>query len=106
MLVSVVMVVRFKVEGIDSAAGVAQLHDAVASKVNELAKQMGAIHHDCFYSPSTGEGVVIDEWPSPADAEAFWSTDTFGAAMAEAGVGPLGEVLVLEKAPLDPQYRF
>lgn len=99
---SVVMVLRFPYGGIDIGA----IHDEVAAKVNELAKSMGAIHHDIYLSRQTNEVVVIDEWPSADDANAFWATDTFREALGGAGMGPPSEVYVLEHVDGDPAYRF
>jgi hypothetical protein len=99
----VVMVVRFK--GVDRER-FGEAHERVAAKVNELARDMGATHHDVYYSPSLGEAVVIDEWPSREVAERFWATDTFRSALAESGVGPPDEVYALEPIEGDPAYRF
>ena len=102
---SVVMVLRFKVEDIDKET-LAKTHDEVAAKVNELGKSMGVIHHDIYYSAGTGEAVVIDEWPSAEDAEKFWSTDTFRSALGDAGMPPPAEVYVLERVEGNPSFRF
>jgi hypothetical protein len=49
---------------------------------------------------------VIDEWPSPEDAERFWSSETFRSALGEVGFPPPADVYVLEKVEGDPMYRF
>ena len=99
---SVVMVVRLPYDGNDIGA----IHDEVAAKVNDLAKSMGAIHHEIYLSRQTNEAVVIDEWASADDANAFWATDTFREALGGAGMRPPTEVSILEKVEGDPACRF
>jgi heme-degrading monooxygenase HmoA len=99
---SVLMVIRFT--GVERER-VGPAHEQVAGKVNELGKQMGAIHHDIYWSPSHSEVVVIDEWRSAEDAEKFWATDEFREALAEVGFPPPADVYVLERVE-DTSLRF
>jgi uncharacterized protein with GYD domain len=99
---SVLMVLRFTGVGRE---GVGAAHERVAGRVNELAKQMGAIHHDIYWSPSHSEVVVIDEWTSPEDARKFWETDEFRAALGAEGFPAPDDVYVLERVE-DTTLRF
>lgn len=100
---SVMMILRWKDMDRDT---IRALHDEVAPKVNELARSMGASHHHVYYAPQSNECVMIDEWPSPLEAEQFWGTDQFREMLGAAGGRPPDEVTVLESAGADTAYEF
>ena len=100
---SVTMILRWKDMDRDT---IRAKHDEVAPKVNELGRSMGVIHHHVFYAPQSNECVMIDEWPSPAEAEQFWTTDTFREALGAAGMRAPDEVIVLESSGADGANEF
>lgn len=100
---SVTMIIRWK--DMDRET-IRKLHDEVAPKVNELGRTMGATHHRVYYAPQSNECVMIDEWPSPAEAEKFWGTDEFREALVGAGGRPPDEVTVLEDSGADKANEF
>ena len=100
---SVVWIGRWKDQNRDEQA---KGHDAAAEKIAQMSRDAGAIHHDVYHASDAGEGFVIDEWESREALEGFLSSPEFRSALEDAGFSPPDEVIILEKLPGDPQYRW
>jgi hypothetical protein len=73
--------------------------------IAQRAQERGAIHHD-FYADN-GEIVVVDEWPSAEDFQAFFEAEgeSIGKLMADAGVqGEPGPPSFYEKLSLGDEF--
>ena len=86
---SVVVVIKFPGATVDRFKEVYARHTETMAAVSAEGRSKGAIHH-MFLADENGEMMVIDEWGSMAEFEAFFAAqDDIKAIVGEIGVtGP------------------
>ncbi len=85
---SVIVIAHFSVPDMDKTMAVLAEHAALLDSVTEYAKGVGAIHHR--FMAGDGELVVLDEWESPEQFQAFFegNADVETITMAAGVTGP------------------
>ena len=77
---SVVVIARFRVSDMNQVMETLEANAAMLAEVTEQAKGMGCLHHR--FVAGDGELVVIDEWETPEQFQAFFEGNANVAKVA------------------------
>lgn len=101
---SVVIVVKFPGAKVDKFKEVYARHAETMAAISAEGRSKGAIHH-MFVADENGDAMVIDEWGSTAEFEAFFAAqEDIKAIVGEIGV--TGAPSSVSYTVLDTSDRF
>lgn len=101
---SVVVIIKFPGAKVDKFKEVYARHAETMAAISAEGHSKGALHH-MFVEDENGDMMVIDEWGSMAEFEAFFATqDDIKAVVAE--VGTSGAPSAVSYPVLETSDRF
>ena len=101
---SVIVIVRFPGARVDKFREVYDRHTEMMKAISAEGRSKGAIHHQ-FVEDENGDAMVVDEWGSLAEFDAFFSAqEDIKKIVAEFGL--TGQPTVVSYQILDTADRF
>jgi heme-degrading monooxygenase HmoA len=101
---SVMVIVKFPGAHVDKFKAVFDRHTELMSAISADGRSKGAIHHQ-FVEDENGDAMVVDEWGSLAEFDAFFSAqEDIKKIVAEFGL--TGQPTVVSYQILDTADRF